>query len=46
MNTDMNKFFKIVLIIVIVISALLICKNIQILILMRNGETADCTITL
>ena len=41
----MNRFFKIVLIIIIVISTLLICENTRILIIMRNGETADCTIT-
>lgn len=41
----MNKFFRIVLIIVIVISALFMCGSIGRLIQMRNGEIADCTIT-
>ena len=41
----MNNFSKIVLIIVIFISAIFICVNISRLVQMRNGETADCTIT-
>lgn len=41
----MNKFFKIVPVIVIIFSAMFICVNISRLVQMRSGEIADCTIT-
>lgn len=41
----MNKFFRIVLVIIMVISALLMGRSISRRVQMRNGEIADCTIT-